>query len=143
MSNEKLIPKLIFHGRMVDVFITGPIQILVGYYTKNILLKWFMYITGISSILFNLSNYLYLKQKIIKQPFIFYRNLVHPKYGKLQIHRLYNIFVMYPIFIYLYFTQPLPDLLKMLFFIEIVLGLSINWSMFDKIRKKNKNIEKI
>ncbi len=119
--------------RLIDIFIIGPIQLLVGYYTKNFYLKWFMYITGINTILYNLSNYLYVYQKVIEKPFFIYQMFTHPIHGKFQIHRLYNVFVMYPIFFYIYLTQDIPDIIRFIFLIEIIIGLAFNSYNFYKL----------
>ena len=45
---------MIFHKlwkndyRLIDVFITGPLQIYISRYTTNIVLKYFMVFTGLN-----------------------------------------------------------------------------------------------
>jgi len=52
--------------RILDIFITGPLQIYVSLLLKNIFLKYFMLITGILNIAFN--GYVYLlKNKYIQK----------------------------------------------------------------------------
>ena len=82
--------------RLVDVFITGPLQIYVSTFLKNIITED----------------------------------------GKTQIHRLYNLFIMYPIFLYIILNFKLPTHLQLIFFINIVTGFIFNLYNFIVIRQK-------
>ena len=81
--------------RLVDVFITGPLQIYVSTFLKNIYFKYFILLTGVLNITFN--GYVFLlKSKYIKQKHRYLKHFITEN-GKTQIHRLYNLFIMYPI----------------------------------------------
>lgn len=119
-------------GRLLDVFLLGPIQIMVGLNVKkNVYLRAFMIITGIMNILYNGHNYLYF-EGVIDVADIFDK-VVDRIHGKIQIHRLYNILIMYPLFIYTYRTIKLPIWLKTLFFWDIVIGYILNSVYFIKL----------
>ena len=111
-----------YHFRLLDVLCTGPIQLLVSKYVDNDLLKLFMIITGLGTIIYNGHNYLYINRDIIDKSI----PLVHNIQGKYQIHRLYNILIMYPIFNYIYNTTKIPQPLKKLFRINMILGFLYN-----------------
>ena len=54
--------------RLTDVFITGPLQIIIStYITTSPLLRYFMLITGISTIIYNGHNFL-LFDSVLKKP---------------------------------------------------------------------------
>lgn len=115
-------------GRLVDVFLFGPLQIIVGIQVKNIVLKLFMILTGVMNILFNGHNYLYFDNRIDKVPVL--KPFVNDTQGKFQAHRLYNLLVMYPIFLYVYATTPLPKWLASLFLLNIVIGFGFNFYFY-------------
>jgi hypothetical protein len=81
-----------------------------------------MIITGLGTIIYNGHNYLYINRDIIDKSI----PLVHNIQGKYQIHRLYNILIMYPIFNYIYNTTKIPQPLKKLFRINMILGFLYN-----------------
>ena len=110
--------------RLVDVFLFGPVQILVGLKVKNIVLKAFLILTGLLNILYNGHNYLYFDHKIHK--FYLFNPFIDDRNGKLQIHRVYNLLVMYPVFMYVYATTELPKWLATLFLLDIIVGFSFN-----------------
>jgi len=114
--------------RLLDIFILGPSQILIGIHIiDNTFLRLFMIITGIMSIIYNGHNYLHYNYKYNKIFSMFVSN----KYqGKTQIHRLYNILVMYPIFAYIYMTKSLPKYLEYILLMDIVLGILYNMINF-------------
>ena len=132
------------YGYLIDVFFTGPLQIYVSTHIKNsaenndtrkkfeilqnskyIFLRFFMLVTGIMTILYNGHNFL-LFNNIIKQPIKIFKKIVHLKYGKYQIHRIYNLSIMYPIFTYVLINTPLSKVVYILFLINIIFGFLIN-----------------
>ena len=115
--------------RLIDVFILGPMQILISTYVRNPFLKVFMFVVGLSSILYNGHNYLYLERGVIP-------NLIpglNTQSGKTQIHRLYNLVVMYPLFLVVLVTQPLPPILKVSLAVNIVVGVMYNYNNYVRI----------
>ena len=118
------------HTRLVDVFYLGPFQIYVGNHIKgNNILKYFMYINGVLTILFNGHNYLYINRGVIKKSFPF----VHDVEGKFQIQRLYNILIMYPLFFYASKVSDIPESHKKLFRLNIIVGFLYNLFWFSKL----------
>ena len=118
--------------RLVDVFITGPLQIVVSsYITTPPSLRYFMLITGILTILYNGHNFL-LFDCIIKEPLPIVENFVDLKEGKYQSHRLYNLIVMYPIFTYVLIKIPMPLELRILLLINITIGFLYNLLDYKK-----------
>lgn len=112
--------------RLIDVFITGPLQIIIStYITTSPLLRYFMLITGISSIIYNGHNFL-LFDSVLKKPLPILNNFVHFEHGKYQSHRLYNLTIMYPIFIYVLLNIVMPFELRILLLINIVIGFLYN-----------------
>ena len=128
MQLNKILPNEI---RLIDVFITGPLQIYISTFLKNEFLKYFMLITGILNIIYNGHNYLLfnntIKQSIpILQPFV-------SKDGKYQLHRIYNLVIMYPIFLYIALYCELPYYIRIIFFIDIFIGFLFNLYNFIKL----------
>ena len=120
--------------RLVDVFITGPLQIYISTLLKNIFFKYFMLITGLLNIIFN--GYVYLlESKYIKKKHA-YLNHIITENGKTQIHRLYNLIVMYPIFLYILLNFKLPPYLQLVFFINITIGFIFNLHNFMVIKNQ-------
>ena len=114
--------------RLVDVFITGPLQIYISTLLKNIFFKYFMLITGLLNIIFN--GYVYLlESKYIKKKHAYLKHIITEN-GKTQIHRLYNLIVMYPIFLYILLNFKLPPYLQLVFFINITIGFIFNLHNF-------------
>ena len=71
--------------RLLDVFASGPLQIIIStYITRSPLLRYFMLITGIMNILYNGYNFL-LFNSTLKQPLPILNNFIHVKNGKKQI----------------------------------------------------------
>lgn len=119
-------------ARILDVILLGPMQILVGTYIENnIFLKWFMIITGLLNILYNGHNFLYFQYDTKILPILY--NFVDIDHGKIQLHRLYNILIMYPIFLYIYLTISLPLWLKYIFLFDIIIGFIFNLFNFLKL----------
>ena len=119
------------YDRLADVFIDGPLQIYIGtLLPKYSFLQLFMIFTGLSSIVFNGHNFLYIDAKVLSNPLIPY--VVHPQNGKYQIHRVWNLLVMYPIF---YIVSQRPELqntgwILTLFRITIIIGFLYNLYYF-------------
>lgn len=112
--------------RLIDIFISGPLQILVSTYIANThVLRYFMLLTGIMNIIYNSHNYL-LFGSTIQSPFPIIKRFVDLKNGKTQLHRLYNLFIMYPIFIIILLKYHMPFSIKFLFLINIFIGVSYN-----------------
>ena len=120
--------------RLVDVFITGPLQIYISTLLKNIFFKYFMLITGLLNIIFN--GYVYLlESKYIKKKHAYLKHIITEN-GKTQIHRLYNLIVMYPIFLYILLNFKLPPYLQLVFFINITIGFIFNLHNFMVIKNQ-------
>ena len=120
--------------RLIDVFITGPLQIYISFFSKNIFFKYFMLITGVLNITFN--GYVFLlKSKYIKKKHPYLKHIITEN-GKTQIHRLYNLFIMYPIFLYILFNFNLPPYLQLVFFINITIGFAFNLHNFMLIKNQ-------
>ena len=133
---------MIKYARLGDVFILGPLQIYVSTFITHTPLRYFMLLTGILNIIYNGHNLL-LFNKLIKKPVSVFKPFVHLKNGKHQIHRLYNILIMYPIFAYILLTVKLPDIISILFFTDIIVGFLLNLYFFIKHyreRKYNKEL---
>ena len=122
-----------FNVRIIDIFLTGPLQINISLYIKQFLLKLFLISTGIMTIIYNFHNYLYLDIKKLSKPWPILRYFVTNN-GKSQYHRLYNVFIMYPIFFYaLISNKNIPTILQILFFIEIIIGVIFNLFNYIKL----------
>ena len=118
--------------RLFDVFVSGPLQIIIStYITRSSLslLRYFMLITGILNIIYNGHNFL-LFDSILKQPLPILNKFIHLKHGKFQLHRLYNLIIMYPIFIYVLLNIGMPFELRILLLINIVSGFLYNLFYF-------------
>lgn len=111
--------------RLFDVFFSGPLQIIVSNYIRTSILRYFMLFTGILSIIYNGHNFL-LFNSTIKQPLPILNKFIHLKNGKYQLHRLYNLIIMYPIFIYVLLNVVMPIELRILLLINIVVGFVYN-----------------
>ena len=123
--------------RTIDVFITGPLQISISFYVKNTFLKYFMLITGIINILYNGHNYLLFNMKLLKTPVNLFKPFIDLKYGKKYLHRLYNLVLMYPIFFYIILNYHLPIYLRIMFIINIIIGVIYNLYYFLVINYNN------
>jgi hypothetical protein len=113
-------------ARLVDVFLTGPLQIYVSTLIPktDIFFKYFMLLTGVLNILYNGHNYL-LFNYTLKQPLDIFKPFVS-NHGKHQFHRLYNLLIMYPIFIYIALKYNLPNYIQKLFILNIIVGIIYN-----------------
>jgi hypothetical protein len=122
--------------RLIDVFITGPLHIIIAsYLIKHTLLFYFMLITGILNIIYNGHNYL-LFNNSLKEPISILKPFIHNKHGKYQNHRLYNLIIMYPIFTYLLFDNVIPYKLRFLLLINIIIGFTYNLYFYINYYKK-------
>jgi hypothetical protein len=118
--------------RLFDVFVSGPLQIIISTYITRpslSLLRYFMLITGILNIIYNGHNFLFF-DSVLKQPLPILNKFIHLKNGKFQLHRLYNLFIMYPIFIYVLLNIGMPFELQILLLINIVIGFLYNLFYF-------------
>lgn len=119
--------------RLLDIFISGPLQIYISTFLKGFL-KWFMLITGISNILYNGHNYLYFHNYI--------KNYITPIttiHGKTQTHRIYNLLIMYPIFLYIMLYCKLPIYVTILLFLNIISGFLYNlYHLYNFLHNKYK-----
>jgi hypothetical protein len=111
--------------RLTDVFFSGPLQIIVSNYIRTPLLRYFMLFTGILNIIYNGHNFL-LFNSTIKKPFPILNKFIHFKNGKYQLHRLYNLIIMYPIFTYVLLNINMPIEVLILLLLNIVVGISYN-----------------
>jgi hypothetical protein len=127
--------------RLIDVFITGPLQIIISnYITSSPLLRYFMLITGILNIIYNGHNFL-LFDSIIKQPLPIINKFTHLKHGKYQLHRLYNLIIMYPIFVYVLLNVGMPFELRILLLINIIIGFLYNLYYYIYYTNNNRRVE--
>ena len=108
-------------ARLSDVVLTGPIQLMVASRVQPGCLQLFMIITGIMTIVYNGYVYLSMKGKVPTIP-----RIIDKIEGKTQIHRLFNVFVMYPIFMHVFLTTKLPLHIKVAFMFEIIFGTLFN-----------------
>ena len=112
--------------RLLDVFLSGPLQILVSQYiTNNDFLFYFILITGFCTILYNGHNYLFFNSTI-KKPIKVLKPFVDIKNGKTQSHRIYNLIIMYPIFTYVLVNISMPSFVYWMFMANILFGFSYN-----------------
>ena len=121
--------------RIADVLISGPLQIYVSTYLHGFL-KIFMFVTGVCNIIYNGHNYLTVNNYI--KPIYFIEQFVS-KNGKYQIHRIYNLIVMYPIFLYIVLYQNLPKYVYILLACDIILGYMYNLYYLLKVMENNSN----
>ena len=84
-----------------------------------------MLFTGIINIIYNGHNFL-LFNSTLKQPLPILNKFIHLKNGKYQLHRLYNLIIMYPIFIYVLLNVVMPVELRILLLLNIVVGFAYN-----------------
>lgn len=115
-------------SRLYDVFFSGPIYIYLSTFVTHKILKVLIFTIGLFTILYNLHNYLYFNNKINK-PIPLFEKFVTTE-GKSQVHRLYNLFIMYPFIIYinkLTASNPKkPKWLTTLIYAMVVVGVLYN-----------------
>ena len=117
--------------RLLDVFVSGPIRILVSRYIKNENMKRYLFLEGLLVILFNAYNYLYF-EKNYKYNIKFLNNYSDKIKGKPQIHRLLLLTIMYPNHINIIMKEKIPKNLRTIFIINLILGFSYNLYNFVK-----------
>lgn len=117
--------------RLLDVFISGPIRILVSRYVKNKNLKNYLLLEGILVILFNAYNYLYF-EKNYKYNINFLNNYSDKIKGKPQLHRILLLLLMYPIHLHIILTENIPNKLINIFTINLIIGFNYNLYNFIK-----------
>ena len=128
--------------RLIDVFMSGPLQIIVStYITHSPLLRYFMLMTGVINILYNGHNFL-LFNSTLKRPLPILKPFIHPNNGKYQLHRLYNLIIMYPIFLYVLLNIVMPFELRILLLINIIIGFVYNAYYYTKYDSLPKNLTK-
>ena len=128
--------------RLMDVFMTGPLQIIVStYITRSALLRYFMLMTGLLNIIYNGHNFL-LFESILKKPLPILNKFIHLKNGKHQLHRLYNLIIMYPVFTYVLLTIAMPFELRIMLFINIVIGFLYNLYYYITIQRADKKAKR-
>jgi len=112
------------YARLYDVCFEGFLQIYIGTLMRDEYLRWFMIIVGTMNIIYNLNNLMYLDLGVINRS---YFGVLTTKNGKTQMHRLYNILIMYPIFAYVYTQIPKENAtIKALFALDIMVGIIYN-----------------
>ena len=121
--------------RLIDVFLFGPIQICSSFYIKNSFIKIFMFLTGIFNIIFNGHNYLLQDIKVLEKPIYLLRKFINNYSGKTQLQKLYNIFLMYPLFIYIVLLIDMPDTIKIILSLNIIGGILYNFGSFLQNKK--------
>jgi hypothetical protein len=119
------------YPRLYDIFFSSIIYIYTSTFIKITWLKYFILFVGIMTNLYNLHNLLLIDLKIIKEPISILKPFVNVKNGKIQIHRLYNLLIMYPILNYS--TRFLPNNLSRLIKIMIIFGVIFNLYNFINI----------
>ena len=127
--------------RLWDVFVLGPIYIYISTFIDNIVLKLLMIVYGVTNIIYNLHNYLLLNAKVIDKPWKIIDWMVDKVEGKTQNHRLYNVIVMYPFFLYIWYNIELPKWLTNFFIIDIILGFIYNLDNYIVIRNSNNSLD--
>ena len=126
--------------RLADIFIIGPITILMSQYIKNDYLKMFVLVSGILTILYNLINFLrftfYIEPSYL--PFSL-QSWFHPIHGKTQTQREINLYLMYPLFILSLFNlEKIPkhkQWIKTLFVLFLFGGVIYNLKYYLEIQQ--------
>ena len=112
--------------RLIDVFLSGPLYILISsYIARPTILRYYMLFTGLLNIIYNGHNFLLFTSNI-KQPLPILKPFVHLHNGKTQTHRLYNLFIMYPIFTYVLLNVDMPNVVRAVFLVDIIIGIAYN-----------------
>lgn len=119
-----------FNIRLLDVFILGPLQIIISFYIENLYLKIFMLLTGILNIIFNGHNYLLQDIKYLKKPIPILKFFINKYSGKTQLQKLYNVFIMYPLFVYICIYVKIPKILKFFLILDIICGVLYNFGSY-------------
>ena len=93
-------------------------------------------LAGFSTI-YNVHNFL-LFESILKKPLPILNKFIHLKNGKHQLHRLYNLIIMYPVFVYVLLNIVMPFELRILLLINIVIGFLYNLYYYITIKRTDK-----
>ena len=118
------------YPRLYDIFFSSIIYVYTSRFIKIIWLKYFVLLTGIMTNLYNLHNFLLIDLKILKEPIHIMKPFVNIKKGKTQIHRLFNLFIMYPLLYYS--TRFLPNNLSTLVKLMVFVGSIYNLYFYLK-----------
>jgi hypothetical protein len=118
------------YPRLYDIFFSSIIYVYTSTFIKIIWLKYFVLLTGIMTNLYNLHNFLLIDLKILKEPIHIMKPFVNIKKGKTQIHRLFNLFIMYPLLYYS--TRFLPNNLSTLVKLMVFVGSIYNLYFYLK-----------
>jgi len=113
--------------RILDVFILGPLDLYISTFLHGFL-KLFMIYTGVTNILYNGHNYLHFNNYIDN-----HIKLFTTSNGKRQIHRMYNLLIMYPIYVYIILYTNLPYYLKVLLTCSAIAGILFNLYYLYKV----------
>jgi len=114
-----------YNPRLFDVFYTGPSRLYLSSFIKDKYLRKYILIEGILTILYNGYNYLRF-QKGISLPIPFINDYTDKEKGKPQLHRLYNILVMYPLHLYIISKSDFTKFQLLLFLSITITGFIFN-----------------
>jgi hypothetical protein len=124
--------------RLVDTFILGPFQMYIAlkYINNNPLLKWYLFGVGLFSFIWNTHNYFYIDTEFVNQS---YMPAVHRQHGKYQIHRVYNLLIMYPVYIYVLNNYSLSPFTYTCLMVNIIVGIVFNLYHYLNISEEFKH----
>lgn len=114
--------------RLYDVFISGPLYLILAQYVENIYLKTFVYLVGLSAIIFNGWNFFHFQNGK------FDNNLGDVNLGKTQLHRIFNLVFMYPLLFYTISitSSKIPRCLSIIMYLIVLGGFAVNLYYFVK-----------
>lgn len=114
------------NARLLDVFFTGPLRIYLSQFVTHKILRNYLLIEGIMVIIFNGYSYLHFQNKNKPISINFLDNYSDPIRGKPQFHRLINLFIMYPLHIYILKTTKFTNIQASLLILNIIFGVIYN-----------------
>lgn len=114
-----------YNARLFDVFLTGPVRIYLSYFISNKYLRNYLFIEGILVILYNGYNYLRF-QKGFSLPIPILNNYTDREKGKPQLQRLFNLFIMYYLHVYIMSTNYFTNKQLSLFLLITISGFIYN-----------------
>jgi hypothetical protein len=116
--------------RVYDVLISGPLWLYLGSLVDEPWLQLFVYVVGGGTIFYNAHNLCCLETPQIP--------MVHQKHGKTQVHRLYNVLIMYPLLWYANERTRNKKLkwVTFMYSILIIVGLVYNTTNWIKLREE-------
>jgi len=119
--------------RLYDVFLSGPLYIYLSTFISNTkpILKIFVFLTGLATIIYNGHNWLFLNTYWLQMPL--FPNFVDLKNGKTQPHRIFNLLVMYPVLVWSNYITKKPTWLTNLIYTIITLGFLFNLYNYNTI----------